>query len=325
MLGTRFTKTLLGAAVVGALSLGLTACGSSGSKDSAGGGSASSSAAKDGKDAKDGKRGIETAFGRVEVPAEAKRIVALGDTALDTALSLGFTPVGTSSSRGGTTAPAYLKADGIPLVATVKEPNIEAILKANPDLILTSSSVEKSQYEQLAAVAPTVVPKSGDWRSVLGVYGDALGHKDDLTAKLDALDKRAAKAGEGKSGSAVVMRWMPSGPIVMNTTNMPGELLKKAGAATLPIADDLGAQPHSDPLSLENLGKADADRVFVATLNAEGEKALETARSQPAFTRLKAVGAGQVAGVDGQVWSSSSGPIAAEKVVEDIEKAFGAK
>ncbi|MFE4357954.1 MULTISPECIES: ABC transporter substrate-binding protein [unclassified Kitasatospora] len=320
MLGTRFTKTLLGAAVVGALSLGLTACGSSGSGGSAGDSGSSSTAA-----AKGGKRSIDTAFGAVEVPAEAKRVVALGDTSLDTALALGVTPVGTSSSRGGTTAPAYLKADGIPLVATVKEPNLEAILKATPDLILASSGIEKSQYDKLSAVAPTIVPKAGDWREVLAVYGDALGHKADLAAKLDALDKRAAKAGEGKSGSAVVMRWMPNGPIVMNTTNMPGDLLKKAGAGTMPIADGLGAQPHSDPLSLENLNKADADRVFVATLNAEGEKALETARKQEAFTRLKAVGTNQLMGVDGQVWSSSSGPIAAEKVVEDIEKAFGAK
>lgn len=319
MLGTRFTRTLLGAAVVGALSLGLTACGSSGSGGSAGDSGSSSAAAKD------GKRSIDTAFGAVEVPAEAKRVVALNDTSLDTALSLGITPVGTSSSRGGTTAPAYLKADAVPLVATVKEPNIEAVLKAAPDVILASSGIEKSQYEKLSAVAPTIVPKAGDWRSVLAVYGDALGRKDDLTAKLDALDKRAAKAGEGRSGSAVVMRWMPNGPIVMNTTNMPGDLLKKAGAGTMPIADGLGAQPHSDPLSLENLNKADADRVFVATLNADGEKALETARKQEAFTRLKAVGTNQLTGVDGQVWSSSSGPIAAEKVVEDIEKAFGAK
>ncbi|MGW1178479.1 ABC transporter substrate-binding protein [Kitasatospora sp. NPDC002543] len=319
MLGTRFTKTLLGTAVVGALALGLTACGSSGSGSSAGDSGSSSTAAKD------GKRSIDTAFGAVEVPAEAKRVVALNDTSLDTALSLGVTPVGTSSSRGGTTAPAYLKADSVPLVATVKEPNIEAILKATPDLILASSGIEKAQYDKLSAVAPTIVPKAGDWRAMLAVYGDALGHKDDLTAKLDALDKRAAKAGEGKTGSAVVMRWMPNGPIVMNTTNMPGDLLKKAGAATLPIADGLGAQPHSDPLSLENLNKADADRIFVATLNAEGEKALETARKQEAFTRLKAVGTDQVTGVDGQVWSSSSGPIAAEKVVEDIEKAFAAK
>ncbi|MEV7776947.1 ABC transporter substrate-binding protein [Kitasatospora sp. NPDC088351] len=316
MLGTRFTKSLLGAAVIGALSLGLTACGSSGSGDSAGG---------SGDSAKDGRRSVTTAFGAVEVPAEPKRVVALGDTPLDTALSLGVTPVGTSASRGGNTAPAYLDAASIPLVATVKEPNIEAILNTKPDLILTAAGIEKSQYDQLSAVAPTVVPKAGDWRAVLDVYGEALGHKADLDTKLDALDKRAEKAGEGKTGSAVVMRWMPNGPIVMNSANMPGAMLKKAGATTLPIADGLGAQPHSDPLSLENLGKADADRIFVATLNAEGEKALEAARKQDAFTRLKAVGNGQVAGVDGQVWSSSSGPIAVEKVVQDIEKAFAAK
>lgn len=126
MLGTRFTKALLGTAVVGALALGLTACGSSGSGSSAGGSDSSSTAAKG------GKRSIDTAFGAVEVPAEAKKVVALNDTSLDTALALGVTPVGTSASRGGTTAPAYLKADAVPLVATVKEPNIEAILKAAP-------------------------------------------------------------------------------------------------------------------------------------------------------------------------------------------------
>ena len=46
---------------------------------------------------------VATALGAVEVPSQAQRVVALGDSPLDTALALGVQPVATLSSRGGTT------------------------------------------------------------------------------------------------------------------------------------------------------------------------------------------------------------------------------
>jgi iron complex transport system substrate-binding protein len=85
---------------------------------------------------------------------------------------------------------------------------------------------------------------------------------------------------------------------------------------------DLGSSPHSDPLSLENLDRVDADRLFLAAFGTDGAAALEGARSNPAFTRLKAVGTDDVRVVDGSVWSSASGPIAAELVMDDIERAL---
>ncbi|MGX4688288.1 ABC transporter substrate-binding protein [Streptomyces sp. JNUCC 63] len=270
------------------------------------------------------ERAVRTAFGEVRVPGTPKRVVTLSDASLDTALALGITPVGISAARGAEGAPAYLgdQAAGIPLVATVREPNTEAILKAEPDIILTGANLEKSQYDTLSAIAPTIVPAAGDWRSGLDTYGEALGKADELDKKIDALLTRAREAGKGAKGTGVVMRWMPGGPIVMNAANMPTAMLEKAGLSPMPLAKDLGKQPHSDPLSLENLTKADADHVFIATLNAEGTKALEAARSEKAFTRMKAVKAKQDHGVDGQVWSSSNGPIAMERVIADIEKAL---
>ncbi|GAA2416220.1 iron-siderophore ABC transporter substrate-binding protein [Streptomyces glaucosporus] len=306
---------LLQAALASSLVIGLSACGGS---DSGSGGESG-----DGKGTQ-AERSVETAYGTVKVPSDPKRVVALGDTSLDTALYLGVEPVGTSSARGADTVPGYLgdKANSVPLVATVQEPNIEAILKAEPDLILASPRIEKSQYEALRAVAPTVVPKNENWKQPAETYAEALGEKAAFDKKLGALLDRAADAAGGNDpGSAVVVRWMPAGPIVMNAANMPSGLLKEAGATLMPIAEDLKA-PHSDPLSLENLDEIDADRVFVATLNAEGEKALEAAGKQKSFTRLKAVRDDRVSGVDGQVWSSSSGPYAMEKVVEDIEAAY---
>ncbi|MFF0165629.1 ABC transporter substrate-binding protein [Streptomyces prasinus] len=299
------------------LVMALTACGG---PDSANSGDSKEKTAAEGTG-----RAVQTAFGEVKIDGTPKKIVTLSDVSLDTALSLGITPVGTSAARGAEGAPAYLsdRAAGIPLVATVREPNTEAILKAEPDLILTGPNLEKSQYETLSAIAPTIVPAAGDWRSGLDTYGEALGKTDELDKKIDALVERAGEAGDGAKGTGVVMRWMPGGPIVMNSANMPTAMLEEAGLSPLPIAEDLGKQPHSDPLSLENLTKADADHVFIATLNAEGDEALEAARSEKAFTRMKAVEAGRDHGVDGQVWSSSNGPIAMEKVITDIEKALG--
>jgi hypothetical protein len=54
-----------------------------------------------------------------------------------------------------------------------------------------------------------------------------------------------------------------------------------------------GGHVVAEAQPLENLTKADADHVFIATLNAEGAKALEAARSEKAFTRMKAVKAEQ--------------------------------
>jgi iron complex transport system substrate-binding protein len=272
---------------------------------------------------------VPTAFGEVFVPASPERVITLSESALDVALAVGVPPVGTTASRGGDTAPAYLgdPAASIPVVATVSEPNLEAILAADPDVILAGTGLQQAQYDQLAAIAPTVVPEgsaTGDWEAPLHVYAQALGADDELTDRLAAVTDRArALADDGvPDGSVAVVRWMANGPALMNAALMPGSLLEAAGATAMPAAVDLGSSPHSDPLSLENLDRVDADRLFLAAFGTDGAAALEGARSNPAFTRLKAVGTDDVHVVGGSVWSSASGPIAAELVMDDIERAL---
>jgi iron complex transport system substrate-binding protein len=272
-------------------------------------------------------RTVATAFGEVEVPSAPQRVVTLGEPALDTALSVGVTPVGATASRGGTTPPAYLgaQAASLPIVGTVSEPNIEEVLAAQPDLILGTTSTTQEQYDALSKIAPTVAPAAaemGRWQEPLKVYAEALGKADELGTQLSDLEERAAALQQ--QGTFAVLWWMPAGAVVMNAGLMPGSLLSATGATPVQPATGLGKSPHSDPLSLENLTQIDADRIFVASLNAEGRTALEAARQQPAFTRLKAARSGAASSVDGAVWSSSSGPIAARLVVEDIEKAVAA-
>jgi iron complex transport system substrate-binding protein len=307
----------LSVAITAGLALILTACG----------GAASSSTSSAGTSAA-GETTVSTAFGDVVTPASPERVVTLAESALDVALAVGITPVGTTASRGGNAAPAYLGTDAadIPIVASVAEPNLEAIVETDPDLILAGSNLTQEQYDALSAIAPTVAPKAperGEWETPLHTYGEALGADDVLTEKLDDVADRAqALADEGSvEGTFAVVRWMANGPVLMNSANMPGSLLQAAGATPMQAAADLGDQPHSDPLSLENLDQVDADRLFVAAFGADGKTALDAAQSQPAFARLKAVESGTTAVVDGSVWSSASGPTAASLVLDDIEKA----
>jgi iron complex transport system substrate-binding protein len=305
-------------AAAASLALALAACGGSG-EDTPDAASSSSAATE---------TTVATAFGDVTVPAEPERVITLAESALDVALGVGITPVGTTASRGGDAPPAYLGEDAaaIPVVGTVREANLEAVLETGPDLILAASGLPQEQYDALSAIAPTVVPDapaSGEWAEPLHLYAEALGKDDELTDRLDAVTARAEElAGAGAlDGTAAVVRWMANGPVIMNANNMPGMLLQTAGAEPVQAAVDLAAAPHSDPLSLENLGEVDADRLFLAAFGVDGASALEAAQTEPAFTRLKAAGSGATTSVDGGVWSSSSGPIAAEQVMDDIEAA----
>lgn len=274
------------------------------------------------------ERTLDTAFGPVTLDGSPQRVVALGENALDAALSLGIQPVGTLASRGGTDVPDYLKekAGQIALVGTVREPNLEAVLAQQPDLILASPELPKAQYDRLSLIAPTVVPKGNsfrDWREVYGVYAKALGKADEGERRIEEIDARIAAMRNRLQGSpqVSVVRWNPQGPFIMSSQLFVGQLLDSIGFKPNELATQT-KKPHTDILSLENLGKADADWIFLATLNADGQKALEEARQQPAFTRLGAVKNDHVVTVDGQVWSSSSGYLAAQRVLDDVEKAL---
>ena len=271
-------------------------------------------------------RMVDTAHGEIDVPDAPVRVVTLADLALDTTLAAGVKPVGTLATRGGDGVADYLRAEaGKPnIVGLVREINLEAVLAAKPDLILASSSMKDQMYNTLSKIAPTIVPKAdmfAPWQEGVLTYAEALGKEDQIKARLQQVDSRidaiSKRVPEGLKLS--VVRWNPQGPIMMSSQLFVGQILDQLGIQVPESTRHLGKRPHSDTLSLENLGKVDADYLFLATLNAEGQQALDTARQQTAFQRLGAVEAGHVTAVDGQYWSSSAGIIAAEKVLDDIE------
>ena len=275
------------------------------------------------------ERTLDTAYGLVRINGVPKRVVTLGETALDASLTLDAHPLGALAARGGSQVPEYLqeKAGHIELVGSVREPNLEAVLALQPDLILATNDLSKQLFDQLSLIAPTVIPKVGsldDWRASFRLYALALDKQAMAEERLKDFDHQVESLRQSiaTGQSATVLRLNPQGPILMSAQVFAGQILASLGFLPNELAVSLKHRPHSDILSLENLTKADADWIFLATLNADGEKALDEVSGQPGFAQLKAVKDGHVVSVDGQVWSSSAGYMAAERILADIAKAL---
>ena len=281
-------------------------------------------------------RELDTAFGAVEVPDSPERVVTLYEGALDASVAAGVTPVGAIATRGGNDVAAYMgehiDTDQLEMVGVARETNIEAVLRLEPDLILAAPQLPEEQYRLLSRIAPTVVPASNGlsregWKEESRVYGQALGKEADINEALERIEQRADELNERLSnanvgGTAYLARWMPAGPMVMSSELFATGVLASTGL-------DVGDQglvkegaPHSDILSLENLSMIDGDWLFLATLNEEGQEALDAAKQSSAFTRLNVVKQNHVVPVNGQVWSSASGPLAAQVILDDIEEAL---
>ena len=270
---------------------------------------------------------LETAFGPVTIKGQPQRVVTLDEGALDTVLAVGMQPVGSVAARGGKDLPKYLQphAKNVTIVGMTREPSLEAILAQQPDLILASPGLEKRVYDILSKMAPTIVPTTpttAPWQERNALYVSALGKEAEIQARIDAVQERIesirSRIDAGQSFS--VVRWMPQGPMAMSSKLITGQILTELGLKGTELAAGLGERPHSDILSLENLGAVDADWLFIATLNEQGEATLAAARQQPAFSRLGAVSNNRAVTVDGQVWSSGTGVLAAERILEDIER-----
>lgn len=280
-------------------------------------------------------RSLDTAFGPLEISGQPKRIVTLYEGALDTALAIGANTVGAVITRGGNHVADYIKpaAGNINIVGTPGETNIEAVLAAQPDLILAAPRTSEQQYRLLSRLAPVLVPdipmfQADTWKRETRLFAQAMGRAAQAEQVIKQIEARIADVASlvreripADQRDAALVRWMPQGPLVMANGLFSASILQATGFRL--SSNDLikPGRPHSEPLSLENLSGLDQNWMFLATLNADGDKALEAARKSPAFARLNAVQENRVIAVSGQLWTSASGPLAALAILDDIEAA----
>lgn len=273
-------------------------------------------------------REVVDAFGeRVDIPAQPQRIVVLSEIDLDVALALGVQPVGAVNGRGQNTLPAYLSeriGDRIQPIGDLGNVNLEALIALEPDLILTGQD-RPEVIELLRSIAPTVVTfKWGTpWKQTLTDVATILDREEQAQVFKQRYQARVEQArqalDEHQGQSLSIVRWNPKGPAYMHRDAFASRVALELGL-TRPSYQQEPGFTHSLSLSLESLELLDADWLVIGTLSSSGEAvdAMRQAKQTPAFAQLSAVRGGRYGTVDGSLWTSVGGPLAAMQVIDDV-------
>ncbi|MEJ8306278.1 ABC transporter substrate-binding protein [Saccharibacillus sacchari] len=235
-----------------------------------------------------GVKTVENELGQTEIPAEPKRIVSVNMEdmllALDVPLVLA-TPVARQDYLNG-----KLTEQGTEIVPLTETVNYEAILAAQPDLIVASAQLDPEMHEQLQKIAPTIAFGRSDWRGSLPKLAAALGLEDRaqtiLTGHEDLIAETKAKVAAyiGSGETSAFLRVQESDmrlffPSVLNDSDpyagYVGLAYAGLGLTASPEVLKLqqeNADKQNVPISQENLPDITADRLFVVALSEDGSE-----------------------------------------------------
>ena len=275
-------------------------------------------------------RTVQSVKGEVEIPANPQRIVDISGSSEELVL-LGHTPVATANvdSYETTKVPSYIedklgdaKVVGHSMMDTM---DIEAILAAEPDLIIMAPRQEKI-YDQLKEIAPVVMleDRSNDWEAKLKDVATLFGQEKEAQVWLDAYYKKAEELGkEIKKANGEDTTYLTvlasSGQFMVFTEGGIGTVLKED--MKLPQPTNM---PKQDSITLptvtmEGLSEIDADHIIV--IATESDKAdLDASTVWP---EIRAVKEGNVTILDASPYFSQAyNPIGRELLLQLIKDEF---
>ena len=271
-------------------------------------------------------RTVEHAMGQTEIPQQPERVVVLDTGELDTALSLGVTPVGAVTTAVSDGFLSYLAEDAadVEVVGTIAEPNLEAIAALRPDLILSNRTRHEDLYDELSQIAPTVFAErvGAVWKDNFLLDAEALGLEDDAAQLLEKYETAAAEVGRSigdPAGTAIsALRFVDGTIRVYSPQSFIGTVLADIGLdqLELPVAD----VPTFTELSAEELTRADAEIVLYSSFGPAEDSGEEAAVAGPLWSRLGAVQADRAFAVEDDVFFTGIGLTAATLMLEDLKE-----
>ncbi|WP_116451185.1 ABC transporter substrate-binding protein [Blastococcus litoris] len=298
------------------LALSLTACGTSDD-----GGTAAEATTTEGAAF---PRTVEHAMGSTEIPERPERVVVLDTGELDTALSLGITPVGAVTTAVSDDFLSYLADDaaGVEVVGTIAEPNLEAIAAVRPDLILSNKTRHEDIYEELSQIAPTVFADrvGAVWKDNLRLDAEALGLEDEAEELIDAYEEDAAALGQeigDPAGTTVsTMRFVEGAIRVYTAESFIGTVMADIGLDHLQLpTQDVATFAELSP---EQVTEADAEIVLYSSYGAAADSGEDAVVAGPLWPRLGAVADGRAHAVEDDVFYTGIGLRAATLQLEAL-------
>ena len=276
-------------------------------------------------------REITHAMGVTEVPDEPQRIVVLTNEGTEALLAVGVTPVGAVRSWLGNPWYDHI-ADQMADVTVVGEESavdLEAIAALQPDLIIGNKTRQEKIYQQLSAIAPTVMSERlrGDWKINMALYTEAAGKAEAGAAALASFDARVKKLAE-EAGPLLkerisLARFMPSMTRMYYKDTFAGLILSEIGFARPTVQDQ---DTFADEIGKERIPDLDGDRLFYfvyETGDGAGDNQASDWLADPLWLNLPVVKAGKAYPVSDAIWNTAGGYIAANLMLDDLEANFG--
>ncbi|REE68028.1 iron complex transport system substrate-binding protein [Paenibacillus taihuensis] len=278
-------------------------------------------------------RTVKHAMGETEITGTPKKIVVLTNEGTEALLALGIKPVGAVKSWTGDPWYPHIKdeMEGVTVVGEESQPNLELIAGLQPDLIIGNKMRQEKVYEQLKAIAPTVMAEDlrGLWKVNFKLYAEAVGKTEEgnkLIADFDArIDDFKAKAGDKLNQTVSVVRFMAGKTRVYHTNTFSGIIFDQIGLARTEMTKN-AKDTFVDEITKERLPEADADRIFYFTYETGDGKASDTEKewtNDPLWKNLKAVKNGQAYKVDDAIWNTAGGIKAANLMLTELFKIYG--
>lgn len=272
---------------------------------------------------------VQSVKGEVEIPKNPEKIVDISGSSEELVL-LGHTPVATANVDSYETdkVPAYIqdelkdvKVVGHSMMDTM---DIEAILAAEPDLILMAPRQEKI-YDQLKEIAPVVMleDQSNDWEAKLIDVAKLFEQEDEAKKWLDSYYAKAKELGEE------IKKANGEDTTYLTVLASPGQFMvfTEGGIGTV-LKTDMGLpQPKNMPkqdsitlptVTMEGLTEIDADHILV--IATESDKA--DLEKSSVWKEIKAVKEGNVTMLDASPYFSQAyNPIGRELILESVKEA----
>ncbi|WFR74319.1 iron-siderophore ABC transporter substrate-binding protein [Prescottella defluvii] len=255
----------------------------------------------------DGGATIAHKYGEATAPADAQRVVSVGYNDQDALLALGAVPVGVFDWYGDYPNAVWPWAQGLlgeakPAIVGSASTGIdvEKVAAAGPDLIVgTYSGLTQSQYDKLAALAPTVAQPAGvadygvRWQDQTAILGEALGKQDRAAELVSGVQKQfadTAAANQAFAGRTVLVGALKGpGQFGVDGPEDPKvRFFTELGFVNPPVAEQLRTTNFAE-ISTEQLSLADVDLLVWYAGGGFGDKLRAELDKTPVYRTLDVV------------------------------------
>ncbi|MGE3621617.1 MAG: ABC transporter substrate-binding protein, partial [Acidimicrobiia bacterium] len=276
---------------------------------------------------RDGVRVVTDALGEVEVPLRPERIVVLDTGELDAAAAVGVKPVGVVEVGNHLVVPPHLTAtaEGAADVGTIATPNLEAIRRLDPDLILGNLERDDEIRDELATIAPTVMGADigPRWRRNAELYTAAMGRCTEAAAAFAAYDRAVAdlRADLGDDAADIevsVVRAVFDRVRIYGRASYIGSILDEVGLSRPPAQS---RDVLMEEVGIERIADMDGDVMFV-TQWGPIQPAFDQIKANPIWSSLEVVRADRIHPVEDSTWMLALGVYGATSVIDDLRAAL---